>query len=168
MAALALAALLVAVAAGGWIASDLWHNRGRKRPARIVLTLPLIAKKGVIMPNLEIGINSTEYVPIQTKDAEGDVVPPPAGDTFTVTSSDPSIVASVGTMPSGPLQGAACAVLVAGTTESQNVSVTLTDADGLTAYTQLCDVVGGPPASDFLDVADAINVPNAPPAAKPA
>lgn len=114
------------------------------------------------MANLEIGINTTEYVPIQTKDAAGDVVPPPPGDTFTVTADNAALTASIGTMPSGPLQGATCAVLVAGATEAANITVTVTDADGLTAATQVCDVVAGPPSSIFLDVSDAINVPNTP------
>ena len=113
------------------------------------------------MPNLEIGVNSTEYVPIQTKDAEGNIVPPPAGDTFTAASSDPSITPSVGVMPSGPLQGQVAAVLVAGATEAQNVTITVSDADGLTQATQVCDVVAGAPKSIFLDVTDAVNVPNA-------
>lgn len=115
------------------------------------------------MANLEIGLNTTEYVPIQTKDAEGNLTPPPSGDTFTVASDNAALVASVGTMPSGPLSGQACAVLVAGATEASNITITVTDADGLTAATQVCDVVAGPPTSIFLDVSDAVNVPNTPP-----
>lgn len=151
--------LVLALVAGYGVA-ELVQRMRRRRPVKIVLVLPLIEKQGVIMPNLEIGVNSTEYVPIQTKDAEGNVVPPPAGDTFTATSSDPSITASVGVMPSGPLQGQVAAVLAAGAAEASNVTVTVSDADGLTVATQVCDVVAGPPKSIFLDVTDAVNVPN--------
>lgn len=138
----------------------------RRRPVRIVLTLPVLVKRGVIMPNLEIPINSTEYVPIQTKDADGNIVPPPPGDTFTATSSDPSITPSISAMPSGPLQGALATALLTGATEASNVTITVSDADGLAVATQVCDVVAGPPKTIFLDVSDAVNVPNAPPAAK--
>lgn len=131
-------------------------------PVRIVLALPIITRNGVTMPNLEIPVNSTEYVAIQTKDALGNIVPPQAGDTFAAASSDPSITPSVGTMPSGPLAGALAAVLATGATAAQNVTITVTDADGLPQVTQVCDVVVGPPASIFLDVADAVNVPKGP------
>jgi hypothetical protein len=142
----------------GFAASE--FCRPKRRPVTIILTVPITAKEGIPIPNLEISLNTTEYVPIQTKDANGDVVAPPAGDTFSVASSDPSITASVGTMPSGSLAGQVCAVLAAGGTEATNVTITVTDQDGLTAATQVCDVVAGPPSSIFLDVADAVNVPS--------
>lgn len=142
-------------------------KKGSRSPAvRIVLALPIIKRNGVIMPNLEIPINSTEYVPLEFKDANGDIVGPPAGDTFTPVSSDPSITPTISTMPSGPLSGALAVALATGATPASNVTITVTDQDGLQQAQQVCDVVAGAPASIFLDVADAVNVPNPGGAAK--
>lgn len=133
---------------------------------KIVLALPLLirnsTKEGSPMPNLEIPINSTEYVAIQGKDADGNIVPPQPGDVFTPVSSDPSITPSIppNGMPSGPLQGAVCVALATGGTATANVTITVTDQDGEQQAQQVCDVVAGPPTSIYLDIADAINVPN--------
>lgn len=117
------------------------------------------------MPNYELPNDAVAYIPIQTLDASGNPVPPPAGDTFTVTSGTPaSLGAAVGTMPSGPLQGQAAAVLTPLVQTAPGVTVTLTDSDGLTAGVQIVDVITGTPATDFLDVSAAVTVPQAPPA----
>jgi hypothetical protein len=115
------------------------------------------------MANFELANDAVAYIPIQTLDAEGNPVTPPAGDTFTVASSDPGLTATVGTMPSGPLQGAACAVLTPVVAADANVTVTLTDADNLTAYSIVVDIVSGSPTQDFLDVAGVVLVPQAAP-----
>ena len=113
------------------------------------------------MPNFELNVGNTAFVPIQTLDASGKPVLPPAGDTFTVVSSNTAaLTASVGVMPSGPLQNAAAAVLV-GLTVAAGVTATLTDSDGLTADVQIVDVIpaADPPTTDFLDISDAVVVP---------
>jgi len=117
------------------------------------------------VPNYELANDAVAYVPIQTLDAEGNPVAPPSGDTFTVASSDTtSLGVAVGTMPSGPLQGQPAAVLTPLVPTASGITVTLTDADNLTAGTQVVDIVQGVATTDFLDVSAAVTVPQAPPA----
>ena len=121
------------------------------------------------MANFEIANDTVAFVPIQTLDSAGNVVPAPSGDTFTVTSSDTaSLTATVGTMPSGPLQGQPAAVLTPLVQEAANITVTLTDADNLTAGVQIVDVIAGVATTDFLDVSGAVTQPQVQPPAKPA
>jgi hypothetical protein len=140
-------------------------ERGQRSPAvRLVLALPIVITKEKQMPNYELNVGNTAYVPIETLDAGGKPVPPPTGDTFTVVSSNPTAAtATVGTMPSGPLSGAAAAVIV-GLTVAAGITVTLTDADGLTADVQIVDVIPAldPPTTDFLDISDAVVVTTPP------
>ena len=44
------------------------------------------------------------------------------------------------------------------------ITVTLTDADDLTAGTQVVDLVADPPTTDFLDISAAVTTPQTPPA----
>ena len=138
-------------------------ERPRQKPAvRLALVLPVLTTKGEkAMPNYELNVGNTAYVPIETLDASGKPVPPPAGDTFTVASSNPTaMTASIGVMPSGPLQNQTAAVLV-GLAVGAGVTATLTDSDGLTADVQIVDVIpaADPPVTDFLDISDAVVVP---------
>ena len=118
------------------------------------------------MPNYELSVAAVASVPIQTLDANGNPVPPPTGDTFTVASSDAAALGvAVGTMPSGPLQGQPAAILTPLTsTPTPGITVTLTDADNLTAGTQVVDLVADPPTTDFLDISAAVTTPQTPPA----
>ena len=137
-----------------------------KRSVTLSLALPILTTKGgKPMANYELANDTVAYIPIQTLDAGGNPTPPPAGDIFTVTSSEPtSLTATVGTMPSGPLQGQPAAVLTPLVQTAAGITVTLTDSDNLTAGTQIVDVIVGVPTTDFLDVSAAVTVPQAPPA----
>jgi hypothetical protein len=141
-----------------------WKHK--HRPEKLVLVLPILTSKGEKpVPNYELANDAVAYVPIQTLDAEGNPVAPPSGDTFTVASSDTtSLGVAVGTMPSGPLQGQPAAVLTPLVPTASGITVTLTDADNLTAGTQVVDIVQGVATTDFLDVSAAVTVPQAPPA----
>ena len=137
-------------------------RKGPRSPAvRLALVTPIVTKEGNQVANYELNVGNTAYVPIQTLDAGGKPVPPPAGDTFTVASSDTvNAPVSISTMPSGPLAGQAAAAIV-GVGAAAGVTITLTDADNLTAGTQIVDVIpaADPPTTDFLDISDAVVVP---------
>jgi hypothetical protein len=118
----------------------------RNPPTRIVLALPIITRNGVPMPNLEIANDTVVTIPIQTQDAGGQVVPPQSGDTFTAVSSLP---ASLGVAVNG-----ANLVLTPLVQASPGISVTVSDADGLTQAVQLCDIVPDlSPKNIVLDLA---------------
>jgi hypothetical protein len=140
-------------------------ERGPRNPAvRLALvTTIVITKEGNQVPNYELNVGNTAYVPIQTLDAGGKPVPPPTGDVFTVASSDTvNLPVTLGTMPSGPLQGQACAGIV-GVGVVAGATITLTDSSGLTADVQIVDVIpaADPPTTDFLDISDAVVVKTA-------
>jgi hypothetical protein len=143
--------------------SEILAGERPQRPAvKLALVLPALETKGEKpMPNYELNVGNTAYVPIQTLDAGGKPVPPPAGDVFTLASSD-SVNAPVtlGTMPSGPLAGQAAAEVV-GVGVVAGATITLTDSAGLTADVQIVDVIpaADPPTTDFLDISDAVVVP---------
>jgi len=131
---------------------------------RLALITPIvITKEGNQVPNYELNVGNTAFVPIQTLDAGGKPVPPPAGDVFTLASSD-SVNAPVtlSTMPSGPLSGNAAAAIV-GVGVVAGATITLTDSAGLTADVQIVDVIPAPdpPTTDFLDISDAVVVKTA-------
>jgi hypothetical protein len=141
-----------------------WPHTKRGRPAKLALVLPALTTKGdKPVPNYELNVGNTAYVPIQTLDVNQLPVPPPSGDVFTVVSSNlAAATVTVGVMPSGPLQGAAAAVVV-GLTVAPGITVTLTDSDNLTADIQIVDVIAAldPPTTDFLDISAAVVVPTA-------
>lgn len=143
------------------------HRRHHKPATRLALITPIvITKEETKIPNYELNVGNTAFVPIQTLDAAGKPVPPPDGDVFTVASDNAAVAAvAIGTMPSGPLAGQAAAAIV-GVTAGAGVNITLTDSAGLTADVQIVDVipVADPPTTDFLDISDAVVVPT-PPAA---
>ena len=142
-----------------------WHRK--RRPATLVLVLPtLTSKEDTPIPNYELSVAAVASVPIQTLDAGGNPVSPPAGDVFTVASSNTAALGTaVGTMPSGPLQGQPAAILTPLTsTPTPGITVTLTDSDGLTAGVQIVDLVADPPVTDFLDISAAVTAPQPPPA----
>src|ERR1700758_291831 len=59
----------------------------RTFPVRIKMELPLITRKGMKV-NFELKNDTVATITIHAVDAAGDVVPAPAGDVFSVASSD--------------------------------------------------------------------------------
>jgi hypothetical protein len=98
------------------------------------------------MPNLEILNDTIVTIPIQTQDAEGGVVSPPPGDTFTAVSSLPN---SLGASVVG-----SSLVLTPLVQASPGITVTVSDADGLAQAVQICDIVPDlSPKNVVLDIA---------------
>ena len=124
-----------------------------RRAKRVSLCLPTIYKRGKKMANYELPNDWVLTVPIQTKDAAGDVVPAPAGDTFSVSVSDPaSLKGVVGVDENGkPVATFNALVRLA-----SNITVTLSDSAGLEVDTHVFDIVEDTePTQDFLDFSDA-------------
>ena len=119
------------------------------------------------MANFPLPNASVAYVPIQYLDANGIVTQGPSGDTLSIASSDPSLGVAIGTMPSGPLAGAACAVLTPLVVSDTNITVTVTDSANLTPSVQVYDITDVAVALS-QDTADAVFVAQAPPTAKKA
>ena len=142
------AALLLGIVAG----LALGVIRPRKRPIKIVLTLPTITtKEGTLLPNLEILNDTVVTIPIQTQDAEGSVVPAPSGDTFTVVSS---LQGSLGAAISADSSGNPTLVLTPLVQASPGITITVSDADGLAQAVQICDIVPDlTPKNIVLDIA---------------
>jgi len=102
-------------------------------------------------------------IPIVVLDADGAVVPAPAGDVFTVVSSDPTkLGAVVGVMPAGPLAGhpaVAINALIQASTPGV-LSITVSDSAGLAIDTMGVDIVADTtPKAIGLDLTDAQAVP---------
>ena len=72
------------------------YRKRHKRPVRIYLPLPVITRKGIILPNFEIQDDTVATIPIQVEDSAGYVVPIQSGDTFSAVSSTPSRGVAVG------------------------------------------------------------------------
>jgi len=107
------------------------------------------------MANYELFNDEVVTVPILTQDAGGDVVPAPAGDTFTVASSSPSLGVAVTALASG----APALVLTPLVQASPGISVTISDSKGLKVATQIVDIVADmSPTNIVLDIADATKV----------
>lgn len=130
-------------------------------PTKIVLAIPRVTRKGVVMPNYELLNDTVATIPIQTTNSAGAVEPPPAGDTFSATSSSPSLGAAIVTSPALAL------VLTPLVQASPGITVTISDSAGLKVATQLVDIVAdATPTNVILDLADATTaaqpVPTAP------
>lgn len=114
------------------------------------------------MPNFELPNDEVVTIDIESTNSAGVVEPLPAGDTFTVTSSSPSLGAAIGVGSAG---GPAI-VLTPTVQESPNITVTVTDSAGLTQVVLLVDIVQDvTPTNLVLDVADATHVSQPVPAA---
>jgi hypothetical protein len=125
---------------------------------RIRLALPSITKKGILMANFELANDEVATIPILVDDAAGNPVPPPTGDTFTVTSSNP---ASLGAAISG-----SNVVLTPLVQASPGITITVSDSAGLTSFAQLVDIVQDlTPKAITLDLAAATEVGQAVPTA---
>jgi hypothetical protein len=136
------------------------HNQA----VRIGLALPTITRNGVIVANIELKSDTIETVTITTTDAPGQTVPAPAGDTFTVVSSSPSLTAVIGK----DANGNPAVVLTAAVIASPGLSFTVSDSAGLKTITQIVDIVPDlTPSAIGLDITDATTVPNPTPPTAP-
>ena len=85
------------------------------------------------MANFELANDEVATIPILTDDASGAAVPPPAGDVFSVVSSNP---ASLGAAVSG-----SSVVLTPLVQVSPGLSITVSDSAGLSSFTLGVDIV---------------------------
>ena len=114
------------------------------------------------MPNFELPNDEVVTIPIMTQNSAGVTEPMPAGDVFTVVSSNPASLNAVigtGTTPT--------VVLNALVQLSPGLSFTVSDSAGLGVATQIVDIVADvTPTNIVLDLADATHtaqpVPTAP------
>lgn len=113
------------------------------------------------MPNFELPNDEILTITVKATNGAGAFEPIPTGDTFTATSSDPaSLNAVMGTDAGGNVALVVNALVRA----APNVIVTVTDSAGLTAATQVFDIVEDvTPTTLVLDLADATHVPQAVP-----
>lgn len=108
------------------------------------------------MPNLEVLNDTVVTIPIQTQDAEGVVVPPKTGDTFSAASSS----SSLGVAVAADTSGNPTLVLTPLVQASPGITVTVSDADGLPQVTLVCDIVPDlTPSNIVLDVAGETTAP---------
>lgn len=108
------------------------------------------------MPNFELPNDEVVTITIKTTNSVGTVEPAPAGDVFSVTSSAPASLQAVIGADAG---GNPAVVLTPLVRVSPGITVTVTDKAGLTAATQVVDiVVDVTPTNIILDVADATHV----------
>src|ERR1700730_16920278 len=119
------------------------------------------------MANYELANDMVDDIMITVVDDNGDIVPAPAGDTFTVASSDAATVnAIISTMPSGPMLGKPSLRMNAmKKLSTAPVTVTVSDADGLKSFALVVDVVADlTPKALNLDIVDATHTPQPIPA----
>lgn len=127
----------------------------RPKAVKIALEIPRLTRRGIVMPNYELPNDEVATITIKTTDADGDVVPVSATDVFSVASSSPSLGAVIGKDASGN----PAVVLTPMVKVSPNITVTVTDSDGLVQAVQLVDIVADvKPANIVLDIADATQV----------
>lgn len=135
----------------------------RQKPVQIYLPLPIITRKGKIMPNYELRDDTVATIPIQTTNSLGTVEPVPAGDVFSAVSSNP---ASLGVAISKDAGGNPTLVLTPLVQSSPNLTVTVSDSAGLAVAVQLVDiVVDNTDTNIILDLAAATTTPQAVPTA---
>jgi hypothetical protein len=117
--------------------------------------------KGKLMPNFELASDEVATITILVRDAGGDVVSAPSGDTFSVTSSLPnSLAATIG----ADAHGAPAVVLTPLVVASPGISISVSDSAGLAAFTQVVDVVADTtPKAIGLDLATVEETPQATP-----
>jgi|SRR5712671_2517644 len=109
------------------------------------------------MANLQLKNDVIETIPILTKDAAGDVVPAPAGDVFSVVSSNPaSLNAAIGV----DVAGHPAVVINALVQLSPGLSFTVSDSAGLTAFREDVDIVADvTPTAVGLDLTNITSAP---------
>lgn len=116
------------------------------------------------MPNFELPNDEVVTIPILTQNSAGVTEPMPAGDVFTVVSSNPaSLNAVIGTVGTPPAPAVVINALVA---LSPGLSFTVSDSAGLVVVTQIVDIVADvTPTNIVLDLADATHTAQAVPTA---
>jgi hypothetical protein len=131
-------------------------------PTRLAFELPTRTKNGQIMANFELPNDEILTITMKATNSAGAFEPIPSGDVFTVVSSDPaSLNAVMGTDAAGNVAVVVNALKQA----ASNVTVTVTDSAGLTAATQIFDIVtDATPTALALDLVDATHVPQPVPA----
>ena len=104
------------------------------------------------MANFELANDEVATIPILVDDAAGQAVPAPTGDTFSAVSSNPaSLTATIGATAAGN----PAVVLTPLVQASPSLTVTVTDTAGLTAFTQIIDIVADlTPKAITLDLAN--------------
>lgn len=114
------------------------------------------------MPNYELPDDEVLTVTIKTTNTAGATEPVPAGDVFTVVSSNPaSLGATIGTDAAGN----PAVVLTPLVQASPGLTITVSDSSGLTQAVQIIDIVQDvTPKNVVLDFVDATSVPQAVPA----
>ncbi len=132
-------------------------------PTRLAFELPTRTRNGVTMANYELPNDQILTVTVKATNAAGAFEPIPAGDTFTVTVSDPT---SLNAVMGADAAGNVAVVLNALKQTASGVTVTVTDSSGLTAATQVFDIVADATATALvLDTVDATHTAQAVPAA---
>ncbi len=128
-----------------------------RRPVKIALGLPRrVTKRGKVMANFELLNDEVVTIPILTDDAAGAAVPPPSGDVFTATSSNPT---SLGVAIGATASGAPAVVLTPLVQVSPGLVVTVSDSKGLSSFALTVDIVADTtPKAIILDIADATEV----------
>lgn len=115
------------------------------------------------MANYELPNDEIDTITIKTQNAAGTTEPAPAGDVFTVVSSNPASLNAVLGTDAG---GAPAVVMNALVQESPGITVTVSDSAGLSAFVLTVDiVVDVTPTNIILDIADATHTSQAVPTA---
>lgn len=126
-------------------------------PTRIALELPTHTRKdGTPMPNFELLNDQIVTITIKTTNSAGATEPAPAGDVFSVVSSNPtSLGAAMGTDAAGN----PAVVLTPLVQASPGLSITVSDSAGLAQDVQIVDIVQDlTPTNVVLDLAAATHV----------
>lgn len=133
----------------------------KPHPTRLAFELPTRTRNGIIMANFELANDAVYTITLKAVNSAGAFEPLPAGDTFTATSSDPT----VGNAVMGVDAAGNPALVVNAMTRAGTWTATVTDSSGLTAATQVFDnVEDATPTALVLDLADATHVPQPVPA----
>jgi hypothetical protein len=103
------------------------------------------------MPNFELASDEVATATILVRDAGGDIVAAPAGDTFSVASSSPSLGVAIG----ADVKGAPAVVMTPLVVASPGIQVTVSDSAGLAQFIQVVDIVADTkPVALGLDLAN--------------
>jgi hypothetical protein len=134
-----------------------------RKPVRIGLALPEVYIGGKLMANLQLMNDQVLTIGILAIDDVGQTVPAPAGDVFTVVSSNP---ASLNAMIGATASGQPAVVLNALVQVSPGLSFTVSDSAGLAVFDEAVDIVDDFTATAIgLDLANSTSVAQPPPAA---
>jgi hypothetical protein len=143
------------------------HQHPSSNPAvRMRLVLPTITNKqtGEVMADIVLLNDTVETIDFEYEDGEGVVVPGPANDVLTPTSSSPSLGVALG--PINPATGNQTLVLTPLVQVSPGLIVTVTDSAGLPQLTRVVDIVADTkPTNLILNDASATTVPQPVPTA---